>query len=96
MCRLSEESNSDAGTEFIDWLELMRAVDKEQSLACKLHLPLSFSFSAAAISGKASLESFSFNVNLIDLSKNCLFHLRIGTTTKIWYVLRNYHISTCW
>ena len=77
MCRLSEESNSDAGTEFIDWLELKHAVDKEQSLTCKLHLPLSVSFSAAAISGKASLESF-------------------GTTTKIWCVLPNYHISTCW
>lgn len=42
MCRLSEESNSDAGTETIDWLELKRAVDKEESLPCKL-LPF-FSF----------------------------------------------------
>ena len=43
MCRLSEESNSDAGTETIDWLELKRAVDKEESLPCKL-LPFSGSF----------------------------------------------------
>lgn len=43
MCRLSKESNSDAGTESIDWLELKHAVDEEQSLTCKIHfcLPLS-------------------------------------------------------
>ena len=42
MCRLSEESNSNSGTETIDWLELKRAVDKEESLPCKL-LPFSVS-----------------------------------------------------
>lgn len=42
MCRLSEESNSDAGTETIDWLELKCFVDKEESLPCKL-LPFSVS-----------------------------------------------------
>ena len=42
MCRLSEECNSDAGTETIDWLELKHAVDKEESLPCKL-LPFSVS-----------------------------------------------------
>jgi len=44
MCSLSKESNSDAGTEDIDWLELKHAVDKEQSLTCKLYLPLQFHF----------------------------------------------------
>jgi len=57
---LSNESNSDAGTEGIDWLELKLAVDEEQSLTCKLHLPLSVSFSSATISGRASLESLKF------------------------------------
>ena len=37
MCRLSEESNSHAGTETIDWLELKHAVNKEESLPCKLY-----------------------------------------------------------
>ena len=40
MCRLSKESDSDATTKSIDWFELKCAVDKEQSLPCKL-LPLS-------------------------------------------------------
>ena len=56
MCRLSKESNSDAGTECIDWLELKQAV--EQSLTCKFHLALSVSFQLPTISGKTSLEIF--------------------------------------
>ena len=46
MVRLSEECNSDAGTETIDWLELKHAVDEEQSLLCEL-LPFSVSCVAA-------------------------------------------------
>ncbi|XP_020614089.1 uncharacterized protein LOC110052317 isoform X3 [Orbicella faveolata] len=44
--RLSKESSNDTGTENIDWLELKHAVDKEQSLPCKL-LPFSVSCVAA-------------------------------------------------
>lgn len=83
MCRLSKESNSDAGTQSIDWLELKHAVDEEQSLTGKIHFVWHY------ISGKASLDSFRTFKMLASVifSRNCLFHFKIGTyiNDKIWY-----------
>ena len=82
MCSLSKESNS-AGTEGIDWLELKHAVDKEQSLTGKFRLPLQFHFRLQLSLARLHLKVLESKNLRSDLSKNSLFHFKIGTTKKI-------------